>query len=211
MAIKHALSGGFFCARCGEKLNKSGNCDSCGFDGLWPDDVPAVGAAGVGWSEKINDPRIKNYRRNTLLYAFVFMFVVAAGIFSYMLATGDIRWDKEGKTVVGVVGAIFFLCALTAIPRGASWEAVVTDKDGRTGVITAETTKKRRVKLRCSPGGPVFGYYNVGDRLRRHSRPVACVEKYDKSRDAILFCPACASMCDARNTYCPRCGCPLLK
>ncbi len=65
-------------------------------------------------------------------------------------------------------------------------------------------------RLTASDDDTVFNYYQIGDRVRRHAG-LNSYEKYDKSRDKIIFCNACATLCDINDDFCFRCKCPLLK
>ena len=57
-----------------------------------------------------------------------------------------------------------------------------------------------------------YAYYQIDDRLKNHQKKnLRALEKFDKSKDVILFCPSCAYMCDTRDNYCQACGSPLLK
>lgn len=55
-----------------------------------------------------------------------------------------------------------------------------------------------------------YDYYRIGDRVRHHGG-LNSFEKYDKSRDTIIFCLACGSMNDMQSDVCTRCKCPLPK
>lgn len=48
-----------------------------------------------------------------------------------------------------------------------------------------------------------YQYYQIGDKVRYH-KGLNTFEKYDKSKDGIIFCNACASLNDIRNDYCFR-------
>ncbi len=56
----------------------------------------------------------------------------------------------------------------------------------------------------------LYNYYRIGDRVRHHAG-LNSYEKYDKTRDSIIFCAACATLCDIGDDVCYRCKCPLLK
>ena len=52
--------------------------------------------------------------------------------------------------------------------------------------------------------------YHIGDRVR-HLAKLNSYEKYDKTKDSIIFCIACGTLCDIADDTCCRCKCPLLK
>ena len=57
-----------------------------------------------------------------------------------------------------------------------------------------------------------YEYYNIGDVIKKHNKPnLRTLEKQDKRKDTVLFCPSCAYQGDARDYYCQACGSPLLK
>ncbi|MPN17241.1 hypothetical protein SDC9_164592 [bioreactor metagenome] len=64
--------------------------------------------------------------------------------------------------------------------------------------------------IRVENDSTVYNYYQMGDRVRHHPG-LNSYEKYDKSKDDIIFCAACASLNDIGNDFCTRCKCPLLK
>jgi hypothetical protein len=64
--------------------------------------------------------------------------------------------------------------------------------------------------IRTEDDDTVYNYYRIGDRVRHHGG-LNSYEKYDKSNDSIIFCNACATLCDINDDICYRCKCPLLK
>lgn len=56
----------------------------------------------------------------------------------------------------------------------------------------------------------IYKYYEVGDIVRHHGG-LNSYEKYDKTKDSIIFCSACATLCDITEDTCHQCKCPLLK
>lgn len=56
----------------------------------------------------------------------------------------------------------------------------------------------------------VYNYFEIGDRVRHH-KGLGTLEKYDKSKDSIIFCNACSTLNDINDEKCYRCSCPLLK
>ncbi len=214
----------FFCSSCGERLDdKTKICGSCGFRAREANpygEQPVLGAGGVGWSERIDDPRFAKYQKNNRSYMFIFAAVIAVLVPGILLATGELDWDSEGKLVVGVIVGLYFLSALImslkTIRKGKEWEGVVEDKKysqrERCGGIYVRQADGKLRELKYSNDRTLYDYYKVGDKLRFHfKKNLRAIEKYDKSRDEILFCVSCASMCDARADYCAACGCPLLK
>ena len=58
---------------------------------------------------------------------------------------------------------------------------------------------------------PIYGYLNVGDRVRYHPQLSVPLEKYDKTRDGCLICPFCGQPMPIENDYCDKCKKPLLR
>ncbi|MDW7669506.1 MAG: hypothetical protein SCJ93_11835 [Bacillota bacterium] len=46
-----------------------------------------------------------------------------------------------------------------------------------------------------------YNYYQTGDKVRHHAE-LNTLEKYDKSKDKIIFCNACAYLNDIEDEYC---------
>ena len=188
----------------------------------------------MGYSEKINDPRFARYRKNETRWAWTFNAIIstAAIIGFYIYGERSYEMDNPEALYIGlaVAGMYTTITLFTTLgkKRGKDWEGVVTDK---------KVEKKRRqvnsggdsqwqyyttysvifdkdgggqYKLSHEDTTLVYDYYQEGDRVRFHGR-LGSLEKYDKSRDAIIFCNACASLNDINDTDCFRCGCPLLK
>lgn len=229
----------FFCSRCGQRLEtRKKTCQSCGFGFGTADPYkgqPALGAGGIGWSQRVNDPLFANYQKNSRRYMVIFATMLAVVVPVIMLATGDLQWDEEGKMVMGVIGGMYFLLAIimcrNTMRKGREWLGVVEDKKCfQREKWGSRDSKGRRQKVRYSEyvvyvrlregklhelkynDHTLYDYYSIGDHLHCHRKKnLRAVEKYDKSRDAILFCGACGRICDARADYCAACGCPLLK
>jgi len=129
---------------------------------------------------------------------------------------------------------MFLLIALFTIigrKRSRTWDGIVVDKK-----ITKKRKKRSRdggsddyyyadyleylVLIRGDDGknhriideddDTRYNYYGIGDRVRHHGG-LNSYEKYDKSGDSIIFCNACATLCNINDDYCFRCKCPLLK
>ncbi len=56
----------------------------------------------------------------------------------------------------------------------------------------------------------VYDYFAVGDRVRYHPR-FGAYEKYDKSKDRIIYCIVCKEMNPIQNDRCKKCGNLLFK
>ena len=192
----------------------------------------------AGFSDKINDPAFAKYLKNSNRWAAIFAVGLAVVAVSGFAIAGELGWDNmENPQALfqGLgVGGMFLLIALFTIigrKRSRTWDGAVVDK---------KITKKRKkrssnnssddyyyvdyleylVLIRADDGkthrivneddDTQYNYYRVDDRLRHHGG-LNSYEKYDKSGDSIIFCNACATLCDINDDYCFRCKCPLLK
>jgi rubrerythrin len=214
----------FFCTQCGTRLSgKKKVCRSCGFD-ITTDkpygDRSPLGAGGTGWSDAVSDYRFAGYQGNRRTYITIFTLLLVIAIPTFLLLSGDLGMDKEGITVIAVLSAMFLLIALYSIrntrKKGLEWTGTVEDKrdyyKSQSNVIIVRLDNGKMVELPMADDPVKYDYFKVGDRLKKHNRPnLRTIEKFDKTRDEVLFCPSCAYMCDTRDDYCGICGSPLLK
>ena len=229
--------GDFFCDSCGERIERG--ADSCPGCGLPYDverryaGVAALGAGGVGWSDRADDPCFARRRRRTTLLLALWVPVVCLGIGAFLLAKGEISADGEGLKIWLGVSAV--VCAIdglwlliNAMPR-KGWEGTVEDKliktyekrsrDRETGEEEVSYSTYYQVLFRDTGGRErkavqsvrsLYDYLEAGDRVRYHGR-LNYYEKYDKSREDFIPCASCGHREDARASRCGRCGCVLLK
>ena len=113
--------------------------------------------------------------------------------------------------------------------RGRTWDGVVVShkikkkqrKVYRTGndhylqpyelynvIIYEENGKAHEISVEKDT--TVYAYYKDGDRVRHHGK-LNTYEKYDKSKDTIIFCNACATLNEITVDVCHRGSCFLLK
>ncbi|HBV97154.1 MAG: hypothetical protein JL50_21205 [Peptococcaceae bacterium BICA1-7] len=124
---------------------------------------------------------------------------------------------------------VIALFQIIARKRSKTWDGTVTDKKIKnkrrrqnTGnndyywvdyieyaVVVKEDNGKKH-QITAEDDDTVYSYYQIGDRVRHHAG-LNSYEKYDKSKDSIIFCAACASLNNICDDACFRCGCPLLK
>ena len=198
----------------------------------------AVTGVKAGYSERISDPAFARYLKNTSRWSALFSLILAvaavAGFYIYGETSSEM--DNPEALYIGLgIGGMFLLIALYSIisrKRSKTWDGVVVEKTVKkknrrqsTGsgdndyyihhyteysVIIREERRGKIHNLTAEDDTTVFDYFKVGDLVRHHAW-LNSYEKYDKSQDSIIFCNACATLCQITDDVCWRCNCPLLK
>ena len=223
------------CPRCG--LNSEKNlrfCTGCG--GAMPEQAEKEGPDRrnlTGFSERIHDPAFARYVKNTKRWAFIFMSALAVIAVSGFYIYGETSPEMDNPEALyiglGIGGMFMAMALLQSINRkSVTWDGVVADKqierkrrkrgsgnDQYWQPYTSYTIYFKRDDGRIITSShedddTVFNYYQIGDKVRRHGG-LNSYEKYDKSKDDIIFCNACAYLNDIRDDFCVKCKCPLLK
>lgn len=224
------------CPNCGVDSNASVRfCTECGSP------IPASmdekeGAKGnlKGFSSKINDQAFVKYIKNTKRWAYIFSSIIAliaiGGFFIYGETSSEMDNPQALFIGLGIGGMFLAIAFLQSMGRNTStWDGAVVDKrieakkrkrsSGNNDYYWQNYTlytvfiKRDNGKINtisAEDDDTVFNYYQIGDKVRHHGG-LNSFEKYDKSRDTIIFCSACASLNDIQNDVCFRCSCPLLK
>jgi hypothetical protein len=196
-----------------------------------PADGQAPAPGLVGFSPRINDPAFAKYQKNATSWSFLFAAILAViaviGFPIYGKASGEIDWPDSLYYGLGIGGMFLVIALIQTLRKGVekTWDGVVVDKkvrkyrDNRDG-HAAHWHQEFIIKIKKDSGGTrkhkwidqpgLFGYYNVGDRVRHH-KGFYYYEKYDKSRDSQIMCAACMAVMDISLDTCQRCHCPLLK
>lgn len=197
----------------------------------------AEGFGGIGYSSRINDPAFARYIKNRSRWSFIFAAVLSAivliGFFIYGETSGEMG-TSQALSIGGGISGMFFVIAflqLLSRKRQRTWDGVVIDK-----IIKEKSRRKscgtdkndyyiqryteytvvirgargKEHPLSAEDDDTVYHYYKIGDCVRHHAG-LNSFEKYDKSKDSIIFCSACATLCSIEDELCFRCGCPLLK
>lgn len=217
-----------YCVFCGDRLErKTDQCQKCGkpigdskFDG-----IIRAGAGGIGYSDKTNDPSFKKYKSKNTKVGAVILFIISIIIAAVLL------FQKISPLLVAAVLAVIWIFdiiwfMISRIPK-KDWEGTVEKKreyqrvvhhSGENDYDTYEnvyemkfrTDNGKKKKLKDLRNRERYDYINIGDRVRFIGR-LKNIEKYDKSRDANILCAGCNTLRDAREIYCGRCGCIILK
>jgi uncharacterized membrane protein (DUF485 family) len=188
----------------------------------------------MAYSKLITDPRFKEYIRKrerwSLIFSIALAVIAIAGFYINGENSSEIS-NPESLHIGIIVGGIFMsIGIITILSRrsGKTWDGGVIKKSkklkkrniGDNNQRSYQEYMQYTVTIRRDNGkiyeivtddcDVVYNYYRIGDRVRRH-KSLNTYEKYDKSKDKIIFCNACSSLCDIKDKTCHRCGCPLLK
>jgi len=224
------------CPKCGTDSEKTISfCTACGSP------IPAAveekepkEKSLIGYSLRIHDPAFAQYIKHTKTWslAFAAVLALAAIVGFYIYGENSVEMDNPQALYIGVgIGGMFLVIALIQMigrAKSKNWDGVVVDKKfekkrkkRKSGsdyswqnyqlyTISIKMGSGKMHELRQEDDDTVYNYYQIGDKVRHH-KGLNSLEKYDKSRDSIIFCNACASLNDIREDKCFRCSCPLLK
>jgi hypothetical protein len=228
-----------YCKHCGAGLEEDTRfCTGCGVQvNPATDSRPAVDGGRIGYSERIHDPAFAGYHKNTNRWSAVFSMIlaVAAVIGFYIYGETSREMGNPQALFIGLgIGGMFLVMALYTIiarKRSKTWDGVVVDKTIKkknrrqsTGsddddyyihyyteyAVLIRDERGKTHRLTAEDDDTRFNYFQVGDHVRHHAG-LKSYEKYDKSHDSIIFCNACATLCQINDDVCFRCKCPLLK
>jgi len=176
----------------------------------------------MGYSSKINDPAFDKYKKNTKNYRYQFAFALAiiAVIGFYLYGAFSNEMDNPEALYVGfVIGGMFLLIGVYSVfslKPLPSWEGEVVEKKiikKKTHthfVVYFEDVKGKRHERFSEDDATVYDYFKIGEKVRFHGK-LKSYEKFDKSKDDIIFCNACAFLHEISENICRNCGCPILK
>ncbi|HYF90812.1 MAG TPA: hypothetical protein VD969_01060 [Symbiobacteriaceae bacterium] len=188
------------------------------------------------FSPRIHDPAFARYVQNSNRWSAIFSVILAIAAVVGFYVAGEMdgaEMENPESLYIGLgIGGMFVLIAMFQIRgrnRSKTWDGQVVDKRVEqkrrkrnldddhyhwenylqyTVFVRSDSGKMHRIT--AENDDRFFNYYAVGDRVRHHGG-LNSYEKFDKSRDTIIFCNACGTMHDIRAEYCSRCHCPLLK
>ncbi len=188
----------------------------------------------VGYSSKINDSAITAYVAKTKKMAMVFSIIIAVIVIVVFFIVGqnsDEMSTLESLIVSIGIAAMFIIIGLYSVlsrKKSNTWDGKVVDKkikkkterQGTDDNVYYSQYLMYQVKIKGNNGkkkilkwkniDTAYNYYNIGDEVRYHGE-LKTFEKYNKSKDKIIFCNACLTKCNIEDDYCPHCKCPLLK
>ncbi len=185
----------------------------------------------VGYSDKINDPKIAEVLKKINSSGVVFTLIMAVfAVVGFTIAgameVGGFELPLAFYMGLGF-GALLLVIALfqkLKAKKDITWEAVITDKTVKAPTHSEQKRGNLQSKYfihfsldngknkRVNYTEELFHYFNVGERVKHHAgTPEHILEKFDKSNDTVIYCIACTSKNDIEKDICYRCKCPLLK
>lgn len=189
----------------------------------------------IGFSERINDPAFASYQRQGTAWSFIFAGILAViavvGFYIYGETSSEMDNPQALYIGLGIAGMFMTIAILATLSRLTTkqWDGVVIDKkkekktrrnknsDGgyyleryTLYTIVFKTDQGKIINKFMEDDNAIFNYFQIGDRVRHH-KGLGTLEKYDKSKDSIIFCNACSTLNDINDDKCYRCSCPLLK
>lgn len=224
-----------FCDVCGEQTGRGRTASGSAEGETVIREAAGCTGSRVGYSDRINDPAFARYVRNTNRWAAIFSVVLALAAVAGFYIAGEMGADdleNPQALLIGIgIGSMFLMVALVSVvgrKRSKTWDGVVVDKkvkkkQRRQGseedcyyvdyleyAVLVQDKSGKKHRLTAEDDDTVYNYYQIGDRVRHHAG-LNSYEKYDKSKDRIIFCNACGTLCDINDDNCRRCKCPLLK
>jgi hypothetical protein len=229
---------GKFCSKCGAAISESTRfCSACG-NAVQSDVRQQVSdfrqdrqQSLVGWTNRHLEPavlaRAAKNKKAAWIFTVVLTIAFPAGFFIAGNVTDDLPLNEA--VIIGIgLGLLMLLIGLVRISRmkSGTWDGTVTDKKHKqivernqddsharyrtvyTLVLTEDNGKKH--KLNYTDNRALYDYLNIGDRVRCHMA-FSTYEKYDKSRDSMLFCNICGTINDITSDTCKSCRLPLFK
>ena len=189
----------------------------------------------VGYSKKINDPAFSKYLESShkwsMYFAFGLALIVSIGFFYYGATSNEMDNPEALFIGLGIGGMFVIIAFIQNLKRKKSktWDGTVIDKtlekkkrktttDNETYrwkvydlyTVTIKSNQGKKHYITSENDATLYNYYAIGDKVRKHAG-LNTYEKYDKSKDTIIFCNACSSRNSIEDDYCFRCKCPLLK
>ena len=219
------------CKKCGTQITENTEfCKECG-TATGAADSPASGDTTglVGWSTRYKDPEIiaviKKKNKAVISYAWALVLVFPIG---FLIAGLFIKtMPLAGGLIIGIVlGLLMVVINLVYIKtrRNQIWEGVITEKyqkekredddsdndDDTDYVLVVEKTNGQKHHMIYHNKQEMYDYFKIGDRVRYYVG-LSTYEKYDKSKDRIIYCNVCSAENPISNDRCKRCNNLLFK
>jgi hypothetical protein len=224
--------GAEFCIGCGTAVNPATSKPMEPNHAATPA-PPQSGAGLVGFSDRYNCPEIlaaaQKNKKSSIGCMWILVFVPLMGFPVAGLLMNDFPFGES--LVIGVgIALVMLVVNLLALRKTKQpmWEGVVVNKYSKeksehqggeddnwrtyteyTTIVNTDAGKKKTIVEKDS-GRHMYDYLSVGDRVRFHPR-FGTYEKYDKSKDRIIYCNVCSMMNSIQNDRCKRCNNLLFK
>ena len=191
------------------------------------------GAGLIGFSDRYNCPEIlsaaRENKKSNIGCMWISVFVPLIGLPLASLLIDEMLLVDGVVYGVGIAVAMLII-NLLGLRRSKQpmWEGVVVNKYSKerrkhrggenenyrtytefTTVINTDAGKKKIIVEKDS-NRHMYDYLSVGDRVRYHPS-FGTYEKYDKSKDRIIYCNVCSMMNPIQNERCKRCDNLLFK
>jgi ribosomal protein L40E len=193
--------------------------------------APSQGDAGlVGFSDRCNSLEIlaaaQKNKKSSIGCMWILVFVPLIGFPIAGLLMDDFPFGESAVIGVGIA-LVMLIINVFALRRAKlpMWEGIVTNKFSKekyehkddasktyteyTVAITTDAGKKKTIVEKDSRRD-MYDYLDVGDKVRFHPK-FGTYEKYDKSKDRIIYCNVCSMMNPIQNDRCKRCNNLLFK
>ena len=193
--------------------------------------APSQGDAGlVGFFDRCNSPEIlaaaQKNKKSSIGCMWILVFVPLIGFPIAGLLMDDFPFGESAVIGVGIA-LVMLIINVFALRRAKlpMWEGIVTNKFSKekyehkddasktyteyTVAITTDAGKKKTIVEKDSRRD-MYDYLDVGDKVRFHPK-FGTYEKYDKSKDRIIYCNVCSMMNPIQNNRCKRCNNLLFK
>jgi ribosomal protein L40E len=224
--------GAEFCIGCGKAVGRAAP-EAVTPTQAAPSALPPGGAGLVGFSDRCHSPEIlaaaQKNKRSSIGCMWILVVVPLIGFPVAGLLMDDFPFGEA--LIIGVgIALIMLVVNLLALRKTKQpiWEGVVVNKYSKeksehrggeednyrtyteyTTVINNDAGKKKTIVERDS-GRHMYDYLSVGDRVRFHPM-FGTYEKYDKSKDRIIYCNICSMMNPIQKDRCKRCNNLLFK
>lgn len=224
--------GAQYCINCGKSVG-SESPEPMVERGLADSGSPESGTGLVGFSERYNSSEILSTAQKNKKFSmgcmWILVFVPLIGFPVAGLMVEEVPFG-ESLAIGGVIASVMLIVNVLALRKSKKpmWEGVVVHKYSKTKyehrggqddndrtyteyttVIKTEAGKKKTIVEKDS-GRHMYDYLSVGDRVRFHPK-FGTYEKYDKSKDRIIYCNVCSMMNPIQNDRCKRCNNLLFK
>ncbi|AGA68389.1 hypothetical protein Desdi_0866 [Desulfitobacterium dichloroeliminans LMG P-21439] len=219
-----------FCINCGAAVNNGEPHSSQARSFASQDSGDTQRMNLIGFSDMCNSPEIleaaQKNRKSSIGCMWILVFVPLIGFPIAGLLMDDFPFGESAVIGVGIA-LVMLIINVFALRRAKQpmWEGIVTNKFSKekyehkddasktyteyTVTITTDAGRKKTIVEKDSRR-VMYDYLDVGDKVRFHPK-FGTYEKYDKSKDRIIYCNVCSMMNPIHNDCCKRCNSLLFK